>query len=63
MPCNDSEPDPYREALVALVSWIDGWRDEVDGALERRWKVGFTTTTPELVKARRALDALPGERP
>jgi hypothetical protein len=49
------ERDSYREALVALIAWIDGWRDEVNDVPEARWSVGFAGTTPELVLARRAL--------
>jgi hypothetical protein len=51
-----AERDRYREALVALVAWVDGWRDVVDDVSEARWSVGFTDTTVELVQARRALD-------
>lgn len=39
------------EALAALVEWIEGWRDQVDGGLEARWSAPFKETTPELRRA------------
>jgi len=52
----DGEEQRLKAALIALIAWIDGWRDMYDNQLEARWKVGFTDTTPELVGARAALD-------
>lgn len=50
-PLGQSDSPEVLEALAALVQWIEGWRDQVDGAFEARWSVTFKETTPELRRA------------